>query len=111
MAVDDGVAFLAFAVFVDHAVNVRHPAINAVEVPGSSEIDRIYDGDLVLEMILVDHADPLNKVRLRAQVGDQLFLFDSPKRQNGRTVETSVLKSGFDRDGVDDESVSFPVAD
>ena|SRR6516164_6825549 len=111
MPVDDKVAFLAFAVFVDHAVNVRHPGMNAVQVPGSSEIDSIYDGDPILEMILVDHADPPNRVRLRAQVGDQFFVFDSPKRQDGRTVKTSVLKSGFDRDGVDDESVSFPVAD
>jgi hypothetical protein len=110
-AVDDGIALFALAVLVDHAVNVSHPLVGAAQVPGRCEIGGIDDSHLVLQMILVERPDPLNEVRLRTQNGDRLFALDVPKRQDGDTLRLRRSKRRFDRDGVDDESLPFPVAD
>src|ERR1700733_14595758 len=37
-------------------------------------------------MILVEHADPLNEVRLRTQNGNRLFTLDVPERHNRDTL-------------------------
>jgi hypothetical protein len=51
-AVDDGIAFFALAVLLDHAVHVCHPKVGAAQVSGRREIDRIDDGQLILQMSL-----------------------------------------------------------